>query len=493
MASLNPRNTRGYSISLFVDPPPEYIRCKVCRNVLRDPHLTQCCGRNVCHPCVEEAVSAGGPCPLSECRKPNVKVSFNRKCRNDIDECRVYCVSRENGCQWMSRLEKLQSHLVECGYVEVECPCACGEFIQRREVEIHQGVCKRFKLKCKCGNVYERQYMSRHMKVCELTTVKCPFNIVGCKVEIMNKDLPCHLHDSIPQHYYLVESVNRDMIAKVSETKRLIQQEEESKIAGMDAEIEQMSLAIVAAREKIDVLQQALQEGEDEVGELQRAQTRTVEVLTDQVRDGEAEIQALTQSFHRLHFDSKVKFFGPPIPRPQVIYSRPPEVPPTDNPLVPPLTFTILDFVEKKKYDAVVYSPPFRTHHGGYQICLQVYCNGDARGKGKWLSIYAYLMKGDNDDYLKWPFSGSITVEIRNLLKNTNHHIKTIVFNNQSDPRCEIRSRVHGDHYLSKNCLGYWNFMPFSAMFPRFSLFPDYQYVRNNGLRVDVSNVRISG
>ena len=481
----------GYICSQFVESPPEYIRCGVCRNVLRDPQLTVCCGRNVCNPCVEDALRIDGPCPLAECRRPHVKVSFNRKCRNDIDECRVYCSSKKNGCQWVEKLEKLERHLGECEFVEVVCPCDCGEHIQRRHINAHLEVCKRFKIKCNCGKTYERQHQSRHEKVCNLTFVKCPFNIVGCECEVMNKGLHKHLRDFLPEHYTLVTTLNQDIQAKVEETKLLVKQECEQQMGQLNADIEELNVAILAARERITVLQKALNEGEQEVEELQKALEGTRHSVAAQVETGGAEIQALQQSFNRLHFDSKVKFFGPPIPRPQSIFSRPPEVPPTTNLLVPPLTFTILDFPEKKKYDAVVYSPPFLTHHGGYSLCLQVYCNGDDRGKGKWLSIYAYIVKGEYDDFLQWPFSGSITVEIRNLLKNTHNHVKQIVFNGRSDPHCEIRSQVRGDQYFSSNCLGYWNFMYLSVMFPSFSLFPDFQYIRNGCLKIDVSNVKV--
>ena len=37
-------------------------------------------------------------------------------------------------------------------------------------------------------------------------------------------------------------------------------------------------------------------------------------------------------------------------------------------------------------------------------------------------------MKGDNDDSLPWPFSGRVTFEILNLIRNTNHHKGDFIF-----------------------------------------------------------------
>ena len=483
MASRSLKEKRnGYSCSLFVELPPDYIKCGVCGNVLRDPQLTECCGRNVCKSCIVE----GDACPLAECRRPYVKVSFNRKCRNDIDERRVYCSSKNNGCHWVDKLEKLERHLMECGFVEEACRC-CESCVQRQSVKRHEAICKRYPVECKCGVTYERQHQSRHLKACMYTSVKCPFNIVGCTSEVLNKDLQQHLNGCLPDHYAMVAKLSQDMQTKVEATKQLAQQEYDDKMSQLDAEIDGLSAAIFAARERIAVLQKALHKGEEEMGDLQRAQDTTKYNFAAQIGVGDAEIQTLKEGMDRLHFDSKVKLYGQPLPRPHLILSRP--MPPTTDLLVPPLTFTIVDFPDKRKHDAVIYTPPFLTHNRGYKMCLQIYCNGDDRGKGKWLSIFAYILKGEYDDYLLWPFCGSITIEIRNLLRNQHHnHVKTITFARRVDS-CGVR--VQGEEYFAPNCLGYWNFMFLSVLFPSYSLVPSFQYIQNGCLKIDVSKVKL--
>ena len=485
MASIPPyqRKRNGYSCNLFVELPPDYIKCGVCGNVLRDPHLTECCGRNVCKSCIE----GGGPCPVAECRRPYVKASFNRKCRNDIDDRRVYCSSKNNGCRWVDRLENLEKHLEECGFVEEVCRY-CRANVQRRSVKRHEVICKQYPIACKCGKTYERQHQSRHLKACMYTPVKCPFNIAGCASEILNKDLQRHLSECLPDHYSLVAKLSQDMEAKVEATKRLAQQEYDDKISHLDAEIDGLSASIFAARERIAVLQKALRDGEEEMGNLQRAQDTTKYNFAAQVGVGDAEVQTLKEGMDRLHFDSKVKLYGQPLPRPHPIVSR--STLPTTDLLIPPLAFTIVDFPDKRKHDAVIYTPPFLTHNRGYKMCLQIYCNGDDRGKGKWLSIFAYILKGEYDDYLLWPFCGSITIEIRNVLRNPHHnHVKTITFARRPDS-CGVR--VQGpEEYFAPNCLGYWNFMPVSVLFPSYSLVPSFRYIQNGCLKIDVSKVKL--
>jgi TNF receptor-associated factor 4 len=277
------------------------------------------------------------------------------------------------------------------------------------------------------------------------------------------------------------------MQAKVKATKCIAQQEYDDKVAQLDSEIDGLSAAIFVARERIAALQEALRKGEEEMGNLQRAQDTTKYHFNAQIGVGEGEIQVLKEGMDRLHFDSKVKLYGQPLHRPHPIVSR--STLPTANLLVPPLAFTIFDFPDKRKHDAVMFTPPFLTHNRGYTMCLQIHCNGDDRGKGKWLSIYAYILRGEYDDYLLWPFCGSITVEVRNLLRNPRYnHVKTIRFAPRPDS-CGVR--VQGEEYIAPNCLGYWNFMYLSVLFPSYSLVPSFQYIQNECLKIDVSKVKL--
>ena len=54
--------------------------------------------------------------------------------------------------------------------------------------------------------------------------------------------------------------------------------------------------------------------------------------------------------------------------------------------------------------------------------------NGNGNGKGTHVSVYAYLMQGEFDDDLKWPFQGHVTVAVLNQLEDNNHTTETIHF-----------------------------------------------------------------
>ena len=86
------------------------------------------------------------------------------------------------------------------------------------------------------------------------------------------------------------------------------------------------------------------------------------------------------------------------------------------------LTFRMKNFEEHNFEKKRFYSPPFHTSGAGYKMCIIVYVNGLGDGKGTHVSVSAYLMKGDNDDSLSWPFTGTVTIELLNQLEDDNHH-----------------------------------------------------------------------
>ena len=45
------------------------------------------------------------------------------------------------------------------------------------------------------------------------------------------------------------------------------------------------------------------------------------------------------------------------------------------------------------------------------------------------MSVYAYLMKGEHDSVLDWPFRGDVIVELINWKEDKNHLSHTNVFN----------------------------------------------------------------
>ena len=97
------------------------------------------------------------------------------------------------------------------------------------------------------------------------------------------------------------------------------------------------------------------------------------------------------------------------------------------------LTFKMKNFKAHKSERKCFYSPPFHTSGAGYKMCICVYANGFGDGKGTHVSVGAHLMKGDNDDSLSWPFTGTVTFELLNQLEDDNHYKETLTFTADND------------------------------------------------------------
>ena len=84
--------------------------------------------------------------------------------------------------------------------------------------------------------------------------------------------------------------------------------------------------------------------------------------------------------------------------------------------------FKLTSFTRKRRDNEEFYSTPFYTSHNGYKLCINIEPNGNDEGRGTHVSVYACLMKGDNDDSLTWPFTGSVKTELLNQLEDKNHY-----------------------------------------------------------------------
>ena len=123
-----------------------------------------------------------------------------------------------------------------------------------------------------------------------------------------------------------------------------------------------------------------------------------------------------------------------------------------------PVQITMPDFEKHKAADDEWFSEPFYTHPGGYRMCLSVYTNGNRFGKGKYVSVYAYLMRGEYDDLLKWPLLCDITVQ---LLNQKEQHEHTFNFGRRND---NDALRVTKSE-RAKGGWGEWNFISHTVLY----------------------------
>ena len=113
--------------------------------------------------------------------------------------------------------------------------------------------------------------------------------------------------------------------------------------------------------------------------------------------------------------------------------------------------YKFTDFDYHKMRNDIIYSPAFYSSPGGYKMCINV--NG--YGTGTRVSVSAYIMKGENDDHLPWPFTGTVIIELLNQLEDNNHHSHSIQESSEQVVNLEREFLVGTLCYISHSDLGY--------------------------------------
>ena len=115
---------------------------------------------------------------------------------------------------------------------------------------------------------------------------------------------------------------------------------------------------------------------------------------------------------------------------------------------------------------------------------LKVVANGDGSSKGTHISLYVYLLKGEYDDQLQWPFNANITVQLLNWSGDNSHEEDTI---DHHEAPLEYRTRVtEGDS--APGGIGYDQFISHSVLE---SVTSDVQFITDNKICFMIMEVNI--
>ena len=104
-------------------------------------------------------------------------------------------------------------------------------------------------------------------------------------------------------------------------------------------------------------------------------------------------------------------------------------------PSTPPCELIMTEYSKHERDERNWFSPPFYSGPRGYKMCLCVV--NEPRDAYELVSfnnalVCVYLMRGEYDDRLVWPFYGDVTIQLVNLIINKNHQESTIRFDGRS-------------------------------------------------------------
>ena len=369
-----------------------------------------------------ECIKGINTCPIDRNQFTPHPDNFNER---RVLNFKVKCPNKGRGCQWQGCLGDVDKHTDgNCEYQFVKC-CneGCDVEIEKRSLVDHMYyVCPKRVFNCSfCADegTYCEVTMT-HLTKCENMSLPCP---AGCgKRELLRNNMTLHLSVDCPDE--LVPCTYA--------------------IAGCQQ--------IVKRRD-----------------------------LQQHVQDKDEHLDTVLSSFASLTLLVK-----------DMLYMRTPNIPlslrdwlqntPTCYPR-PPWVIKIEGFQEKKEKNEDWYSDPVYSHFGGYKMCLRVYANGNGSGKSTHVSVSAYLMRGDNDGKLKWPFKGTIKVSLLNQLEDCQHHTRQVWSPDEDIPEGSSGRVTEGER--AANGWGYPKFI--SEQDLSYKGDKNCQYLKDNALffRVD--------
>ena len=153
--------------------------------------------------------------------------------------------------------------------------------------------------------------------------------------------------------------------------------------------------------------------------------------------------------------------------------------------LVPPCELVMTDYSKHKKKKKSWRSPPFYTKPGGYKLYLRVYANGTGDGAGTHVSVFVYILKGEHDDILQWPFKGTIVVQLLNQKNNKCHLARKLLYDSST---AEVGQRVTSkEQSFNKG----WGYNKFLSHIELETVIPTRQYVKNDSIIYRVAEISL--
>ena len=440
----------------FVEQPLKEFFCSVTFAVLLEPYQTQCCANHLS----QEAYQSlhGQPCPV--CREENLVAMKDNYHKRRVLSLKVRCPHKAEGCEWQGELRSLEQHLNtnssagECEYVDVDCPYACGERVQRRSLEEHKSqrcplrpftcqycnhkathqevtkehwpVCEKYPLPCpnECGEgEIERKHLKGHLEqTCPLEVIQCNFSYAGCGAQLQHRLMSAHMKEGMEAHLSLLSLVVPNLQTLVQQKGDMMNQ--------MRDQIKQQGDQIKQQGDQIKQQRDQIKQQGDQIKQMRDQSKQDSEQDRDQIKD------LIKQQ------GDQIKHMANQIKQP-----------------FPPVDIIMDDFEKHKKSNDIWYSPPFYTHLGGYWMRLRVDANGNGDRKVTHVSVFVCLMRGEFDDLLKWPFRGDVTIQLKK--NDPPHYQKILPLDDNTPNKCVCKPTKEKNDVVS----GYPQYISYADLY----------------------------
>ena len=432
----------------FIEDLPQDFFCPVTFELLRDPQLTTCCGHLLSRRVVTKLQQEGKPCPV--CKDPSFPSVPNKHFKCKVEELKVRCPHKRNGCKWEGELGNLDQHSNCCP----KRPWQCQNCDFRGTYDIgttdHLPNCTKYPEpcpnQCDIGTV-PRCDMEKHLTECPLQLVECEFAQAGCQEKIPQQELSRHMEEGAQRHLLSMSLLN------LSLTRELHQKmaEKDQQIAELQGQLQEQSRKLEEQFEAIKniqeqgkqtnkQLQKQLEAGltglqgqiDGEVTDLQQKIQRQItgvqeqleRKITEQHKETEKQISGMQA---QLQDEKEMLQAASQIQENLLQQSKQ-----IQSSLVMglrlPFEFTLTKFsVHKTKGARGTWkSDPFYSHPGGYKFKLGIDTNGSREAQGTHITADLYPQKGEHDDKLSWPIKVTAHLQLLNQRGDHGHVVASV-------------------------------------------------------------------
>ena len=501
----------------FVEKPREVQPdCPICLHILREPYQATCCGNIFCRTCIERVKECIKPCPM--CNQEKFEIFHDKRLQHTLYDFQVVCPHKLDGCEWKGELRELEKHLNSnpvpekqldgCMYEAVACVYCKADYF-RKDIQFHQGskcgkrpysceYCSAYQSTCNdvidnhwpvcpsrpvpcpndCGVYPERKNLKSHLvNECTKRVVECPFTYAGCSATFHPTELHSHLENNTSMHLSLVASFSQKMIHVTTELSQ--------KVSDLEMQIQKLSLAsssIIAQGgtsqtiqfttelHKADACSTEVQSMSKEFRMLSDARDQILKRQSNKIEELEQQNKLLQHQVDSLLHQPGAENVGCVQELRSHLY-------------IVPVVYTMPDYSTRlsQSLASFIFKPhPFYTFPQGYKMQLCVNAYGDGPGKGTHISVFLILMKGDFDDNLKWPFRGSVTIQILSQNGDSQHYTDCITYRDGVSD--QVAGRVMDERRSAKP----WGKVKFMSHADISSTF-----VRNDSVKICISKVDI--
>ena len=264
---------------------------------------------------------------------------------NAIEGLNSICPLKSRGCEWIGKIYQLTQHLENCGLFLVDCEWNCGMVMDRSNIEAHSMHCEEVMVECdkKCG---VEKLRKRDMKIHKQNS--CPFAVVPCVYA--RYGCPTMVERRILKTHVQDKSTDHlEMLRCENDMDKDKINELEAKTGEMNAVMHRLQADVAKLKEENQILRLA--------GYYDLSKEVLMKMIVSSYKGD-----------YVLVFDSVSKK---------------------------------IEDCEKHDRDYAMKGPPF--YVGLYKFHAMVVFNDK---NAKYIGVYLYLMHGDSDDKVSWPFKG---------------------------------------------------------------------------------------